>query len=143
MAHARRSSFAPIATINITPLIDVMLVLLIMLIILIPLAEHSLDVDLPGGEKPPLNAELLKTNKIVVTEGGAILWNGEAISEGQLVTLLQSSVQLRDPPHLLLEPEAKASYAQSAEVIRLIKLTGVEKFTFVGNERYRVFARTN
>ena len=65
----------PMMEMNTTPLIDVMLVLLIMFIITIPVATHSVDIDLPSptNNPPPVDPVM---NKIVLTPENQILWNG-------------------------------------------------------------------
>lgn len=131
---------SPMMEMNTTPLIDVMLVLLIMFIITIPVATHSIDIDLPAPSNTP-NQPMVDPirNKIVLTTAGEILWNGEAIDQGGLVANLQESTTLAVEPELQFEPEANASYDLSAKVLNIIKATGVTKFGFVGNEKYRVF----
>ena len=77
----------PMSEINTTPLIDVMLILLIMIIMTIPVSNHSLEFDLPQ-RRPVTTAEPDPVkNKLVVTASGALLWNGVAVSDGQLTTL--------------------------------------------------------
>jgi biopolymer transport protein ExbD len=129
----------PIAEINTTPLIDVLLVLLIMIILAIPMKPHSLDVPLPGPV--PHHTEVLERNKIVVTEQGAILWNGDAVTQGELFALLVETRLMRTKPELQFEPEANASYDASVRVINAITDAGVTKFGFVGNHKYREFDR--
>lgn len=131
----------PMGEMNTTPLIDVLLVLIIMIIITIPTATHVLSVDLPQqpadrSRVPPPN---LTKNKVVVTAGGEMFWNGEAVSPEQLEAALALAVLLRPEPELQFEPEALASYETSADVLRMIKDSGATKFGFVGNERYREF----
>ena len=129
----------PMMEMNTTPLIDVMLVLLIMFIITIPVATHSVDIDLPSpSETPPPLVDPVK-NKIVLTPAGEILWNGEPIDQGGLVSNLQESLKLPVEPELQFEPEPLASYDLSAKVLNIIKATQVTKFGFVGNEKYRIF----
>jgi biopolymer transport protein ExbD len=140
MAVSRSRANRPISEINTTPLIDVLLVLLIMIILSIPIKPHSLVVPLPGPP-PPGTHTAPDRNKIVVTAGGAILWNGEAVSQDDLSTLLVRTTRLRTKPELLFEPEANASYDVSVKVINTITDAGVTKFGFVGNHRYREFAR--
>jgi len=126
---------------NMTPLIDVLLVLLIMFIITIPVATHSVDIDLPTPTPPTdIIVEPVK-NKLVLTVSNQILWNGQAINEGNLVSLLQESRNMQPEPELQFEPEARASYDLSAKVLNIIKASGVTKFGFVGNEQYRVFGK--
>lgn len=132
----------PMMDMNMTPLIDVLLVLLIMFIITIPVATHSVDIDLPTpspvNDPPPIDP--IK-NKIVLTAADQILWNGNAVDEGQLVTILQQSLTLPVEPELQFEPEPLASYELSARVLQTIKGSGVNKFGFVGNDKYRDFGR--
>ncbi len=132
----------PMMEMNTTPLIDVMLVLLIMFIITIPVATHSVDIDLPSpnpNEIPP-EVDPIK-NKVVLTPQNEILWNGNPISQGVLVANLQESTRMPVEPELQFEPEPNASYDLSARVLNIIKATGVTKFGFVGNEKYRVFGK--
>lgn len=130
----------PMTDMNMTPLIDVLLVLLIMFIITIPVATHSVDIDLPQGNPPPTDIviEPIK-NKLVLTSTDQILWNAEPINPGQLVTILQETTTINPEPELQFEPEALASYELSAKVLQIIKSSGVTKFGFVGNEKYRSF----
>ena len=133
---------APMMEMNMTPLIDVLLVLLIMFIITIPVATHSVDIDLPAPNNVPQNITVEpEKNKLVLTVENQILWNGNAIDMGQLRTLLDESTKMAVEPELQFEPEAQASYDLSAKVLQLIKASGVTKFGFVGNERYRTFGK--
>jgi biopolymer transport protein ExbD len=137
-----RDDGAPMMEMNMTPLIDVLLVLLIMFIITIPVATHSIDIDLPqpNPNPPPDMVDPVK-NKIVLTEANEILWNGTPIDQGTLVANLQTSLTYAVEPELQFEPEPNASYDLSARVLSIIKGSGVTKFGFVGNEKYRVFGK--
>lgn len=132
----------PMMDMNMTPLIDVLLVLLIMFIITIPVATHSVDIDLPQGNPPPQDIVVDPVkNKLVLTQADQILWNGTPVDSGQLVTLLAETTRMTVEPELQFEPEAMASYDITAKVLQIIKSSGVTKFGFVGNERYRVFSK--
>jgi biopolymer transport protein ExbD len=132
----------PMMDMNMTPLIDVLLVLLIMFIITIPVATHSVDIDLPQPQPvtdpPPIDPV---KNKLVLTPQDQILWNGTQISDGELVTILQQTTTMAVEPELQFEPEALASYSLSARVLQIIKSSGVTKFGFVGNDKYRAFGK--
>ncbi|MEL1251704.1 ExbD/TolR family protein [Aurantiacibacter gilvus] len=131
----------PMMDMNMTPLIDVLLVLLIMFIITIPVATHAINIDLPSPDPNPPPEDQIDPikNKIVLTQGGQILWNATAINEGELVRNLQETLTFSVEPELQFEPEEYAAYDTAARVLDIIKTSGVTKFGFVGNERYRVF----
>jgi biopolymer transport protein ExbD len=132
----------PMLDMNMTPLIDVLLVLLIMFIITIPVATHSVDIDLPQGTPPPTEnmVDPIK-NKLILTAQDQILWNGTPVDQGQLITLLSETTSMAVEPELQFEPEPLASYDISAKVLQTIKTSGVTKFGFVGNEKYRQFGK--
>ena len=136
-----RDDGTPMMEMNTTPLIDVMLVLLIMFIITIPVATHSVDIDLPAPNPNPPPEDQIDPikNKIVITQAGEILWNGDPINEGELVRNLEISRNIDPEPELQFEPEQFASYDLSVKVLNIIKGSGVTKFGFVGNEKYRTF----
>ena len=129
----------PVSAMNMTPLIDVLLVLLIMFVVTIPIATHSMDFDVVGDDFDRRVIDVT-SNKLVVTADDDLLWNRERITRAQLTGLLRATTRMTPEPELQFEPEAQASYQTSAEVMRLIKVSGVTRFGFVGNERYRQFA---
>jgi len=132
---------SPMMEINTTPLIDVMLVLLIMFIITIPVATHSVDIDLPVANPPdtPPPPVLPDKNKVVLTQDNKILWNGTEITDRQLLDNLKLSLKMPVEPELQFEPEENAAYDLTAKVLNVIKGSQVTKFGFVGNEKYAFF----
>ncbi|MFN7157946.1 MAG: ExbD/TolR family protein [Erythrobacter cryptus] len=132
----------PMMDMNMTPLIDVLLVLLIMFIITIPVATHSVDIDLPTPT-PPTNPPPIDPikNKVVLTAQDQILWNGQPLTEGELQATLIQSLKIVPEPELQLEPEPLASYFLAARTLQMIKGSGVTKFGFVGNDKYRDFGK--
>ncbi len=125
---------------NTTPLIDVLLVLLIMFIMVIPSATNSVELDLPQDCRtcplPPLGQV---KNLITLDEGDQVRWNGEQVDQKQLSVILAQTRTLAIEPELQFEPSATASYDASARTLAVIKASGVTRFGFVGNERYREF----
>ena len=134
------TSGEPMMDINMTPLIDVMLVLLIMFIITIPIQTHAVKLDLPVDQtnSPPPPIDPVK-NKVVITAQGQILWNGNAVSPEQLRQYLELSQQIQPVPELHLQPEPEARYELVDEVLAITKRAHVEKMGFVGNEAYMNF----
>ena len=131
---------SPMMEMNTTPLIDVMLVLLIMFIITIPVATHSIDIDLPSASNPPPLTQVNPVkNKVSVAPDNTILWNGQAVNPGQLLSLLQQTLTFPVEPELQYQPDPNAGYDVSAKVLNIIKGSKVTKFGFVGNEQYAEF----
>jgi biopolymer transport protein ExbD len=130
------SSGEPMLDINVTPLIDVMLVLLIMLIMTIPPQTHAVKLDLPvNNNTPPPPIQPLK-NTVGITAQGAITWNGTPISQDQLRSYLEVTQQMNPIPELHLQPDATARYELVDEVLAITKKAHVQKMGFVGNEYY-------
>ncbi|MGF7153829.1 ExbD/TolR family protein [Novosphingobium gossypii] len=132
---------SPMMEMNTTPLIDVMLCLLIMFIMSIPVATHSIDIDLPVATPPtdtPPPIDPVK-NKVVLTKDSMILWNGTQIDQGRLIQSLEATTHMNPEPELQFQPEPEASYELSAQVLQVIKASAVTKFGFVGNEQFATF----
>ena len=133
---------SPMMEMNTTPLIDVMLVLLIMFIITIPVATHAVPIDLPQAT-PPTDQQIIDPvkNKLVLTQANEILWNGAPTTQSQLVGLLQQTKTMAVEPELQFQPEEYASYELADQVLKIIKVSGVSKFGFVGNEQFANFGK--
>ena len=127
----------PMMEMNMTPLIDVLLVLLIMFIITIPVQSHAVKLDLPVNQAnstpPPVDPV---KNLLVVTQAGTVTWNGAPVNLQQLRQYLDISQQMNPIPELHLQPEAEAPYGLVDEVLAVTKRARVEKMGFVGNEAY-------
>ena len=133
---SNNSEGEPMMELNMTPLIDVMLVLLIMFIITIPIQSHAVKLDLPQqSDRDPPPIDPVK-NKIVVTQGNAILWNGAPVNQVQLRQYLDITQQMNPVPELHMQPEANARYDLVDQVLVVTKQANVSKMGFVGNEAY-------
>ena len=132
----------PMMEMNTTPLIDVMLVLLIMFIITIPPATHSVNIDLPNPSAPPPDVVVKRDkNKLVITADNQILWNGTVLDGGQLLSTFESTMSIKPEPELQFQPDPQAPYDTAAQVLNIIKESGVTAFGFVGNEQFSEFGK--
>ena len=130
----------PMLDINMTPLIDVLLVLLIMFIITLPIQTHAVTLDLPQDSGPTPPPPIMPTkNKVVITASNQILWNGAPVSPEQLRLYLDATQQMDPIPELHLQPEPNARYELVDQVLAITKRAHVEKMGFVGNEAYANF----
>ena len=129
----------PLSELNLTPLVDVLLVLLVMLILSVPMATHILSYDLPGEERPLVIKDT--RNLLAITANNRLLWNAAPVTESQLFAILRRSAAMKPEPRLEFAPDGTASYEVSARVLRVVRASGVTNFGFVGNERHRDFGR--
>jgi biopolymer transport protein ExbD len=139
MRRPARIAFAtvndlPIAELNTTPLIDVMLVLLIMFILTVPLATHAVRLNLPANGPPLLDEP--KVHRIDLEPGGGILWDGAPFPTAQLPGRLDAFLAARDDAVLELRADGGARYEDFDKLLATVKRSGIERLAFVGNERF-------
>lgn len=123
----------PFAELNITPLIDVLLVLLVMMMLSIPAVTHKVAVDLPSGT--PGNSTPI-VNKLFLNAAGTAIWNGIPMDSDRLRGRLE--IMAKDPakPQLHFESDARARYERFDQLVAMIKRAGVEEVGFVGNKQF-------
>jgi biopolymer transport protein ExbD len=126
---------SPVAEMNTTPLIDVMLVLLIMFIITVPTQSHQVEVALPRPG-PIVEMRPLK-NDLGLSAGGQLSWNSQPISDAQLAGALAEIAANPMPPEVHFMPDAAARYERVDEVLAIASRSGTSTFGFTGNEKYR------
>ena len=122
----------PMAEMNMTPLIDVMLVLIIMLIITIPRQNQSVDMTLPGKGNPDAPTLVID---IAVGADGAILWNGSAVADRASLTRQLIVVAKAGKSEVHLRPDRAAPYKVVAGILTVAKRSGVVNIGVVGNEK--------
>lgn len=134
---AARAKFEPMASINITPLIDVMLVLLIMMILTIPVMTHKVTIDLPSrGPALPIPPE--KMHRLDIAATGALTLDGVVTSEGSLPARLAPLAADREAL-LTVNADAQSRYETFDRVLATIKRAGVTRLGFTGNDRFAEF----
>ncbi len=121
---------------NMTPLIDVMLVLIIMLIITIPIQNHAVNLNMPNGAPPPNLVQPTVVN-IDIDFDGTILWNGEVVPDyATLETQLRGVAAIPDQPEVHLRPNKLVAYKTVASVMAAAQRNNVTKIGMVGNEQF-------
>ena len=127
----------PMMEMNMTPLIDVMLVLIIMMIITIPKANHSVNLNMPVGTPPPPTKEPVVIT-IDVDFDGTVLWDNVVVPDrGTLETKLTDVAAQADQPEVHLRPNKLVSYKVVAGVMAAAQRLGVTKIGLVGNEQFQ------
>jgi biopolymer transport protein ExbD len=126
----------PMIEMNMTPLIDVMLVLIIMLIITIPIQNHSVNLNMPVGSPPPPTAPPIVVT-IDVDFDGTVLWDGVVIPDRPaLEGRLQALAAIPDQPEVHLRPNKLVAYKSVAAVMASAQRLGVTKIGLIGNEQF-------
>jgi biopolymer transport protein ExbD len=124
------------ASMNITPLIDVLLVLLVMLIITIPIQLHSVNMELPAGASPP-QASLPLVVHIDITADNQVLWEGQALPDRQaLLDHLKAAAVLPEQPEIHVQAQGSTKYDTVAAVLTASQRLGLQKIGVVGLEAY-------
>ncbi len=127
---------AVMAEMNITPLIDVMLVLLVMLIITIPIQLHAVNVEMPVGPPPPVVVEPVVV-VIGISAADQVSWNGETVpNQAALLNRLQQAARQTEPPEVHVQPDRAARYDTVAAVLTASQRSGLQKVGVVGLEQY-------
>jgi len=116
--------------INMTPLVDVMLVLLIIFIITVPVITHSVNVDLPQASQQPTE---VKPDVVTLTvqRDGALMWNDETLTFENLELRLQAVAQQDKQPELRIQGDKAVEYEKVVQVMAAAQRAGVEKLGFV------------
>jgi len=133
----KRGEGDPMMEINMTPLIDVMLVLLVLLIITLPIQTHAVKLDMPRPT-PNSNKPLIDIPKVRLTVDfdGTILWNGTPVDRATLDSYFLDASQQDPQPEIHLEPNKLAKYDIVAKILADAQLIGVKKIGFTGLEQY-------
>ena len=132
-----RAQFQPMSALNITPLIDVLLVLLVMLILTIPMATQKVSIDLPSaGPAVPTPPE--KMHRLDIAANGSLALDGTAVDEASLPARLAPVVA--DAQALLtINADAASRYETFDRTLATVKRAGVKRLGFVGNDRFAAF----
>jgi biopolymer transport protein ExbD len=134
MAAVPNREHEPLAAMNITPLIDVMLVLLVMLILTIPLATHKVVIDLPTAA--PVTADPAEPHRLSIARDGSLAWDGRAVGDGELMILLERFGGEAGGPALEMQTDPEARYERFDAVLAMVKRANITKLGFVGHRPY-------
>lgn len=135
MAFSTGGSKGPMADINVTPLVDVMLVLLIIFIVTAPIMTYPIDVDLPQRviNPPPQLREPPPPIDLRIDASNQVFWNNGLVAISALESLMETEVQ-RDPtnqPELRIDANPDAEYDVMAKVLASAKNAQMKKIGFV------------
>jgi biopolymer transport protein ExbD len=119
-----------VSEINMTPLVDVMLVLLIIFIITVPVLTHSVKIDLPRAPNEP-NVVKPETISISVTGDGVTHWNEEVVDKAVLEQRLSAAAAQAPQPEIHIRGDRAVDYEHVVAVMAAAQRAGVHKLGFV------------
>ena len=137
MAFSSNSSGGgPMADINVTPLVDVMLVLLIIFMITAPLMTHKVVVKLPQATLATKPTSTIPPVTLAVKADGSRYWNDELVNATQLDQYMGVIVQKDPQPQVNIRADANTKYGIINDAVQTLRRAGVRKVGFVsGPER--------
>jgi biopolymer transport protein ExbD len=116
--------------INMTPLVDVMLVLLIIFIITVPVMKHAVKIDLPHASSQPQDAKP-ETIRLSVAANGQYFWNESPVAEADLAALLRAESAKQPQPELHIRGDKAVRYEYVALLMTAARQAGLKKIGFV------------
>ena len=119
-----------IADLNMTPLIDVLLVLIVMFIMLVPVMTHQVSIDLPPPG--PATSAPATPHRLVMTRGGAVTLDGVGVSDAGLGERLAGLVRADEGTTVVLGADPQARYERVDQVLAVVKRAGVTRLGFEG-----------
>jgi biopolymer transport protein ExbD len=132
MAFTTQSA-SPMAEINVTPLVDVLLVLLIIFMITAPVLAHKIKVDLPQPNPNPPPSTPLDPIHLRIDQGGALYWNDIPVDELGLKAQLAVIAQQSNQPEIQIAADDAVAYQHVARVLADAKSYKLVKIGFTEN----------
>ena len=116
--------------INMTPMVDIMLVLLIIFIITVPVMKHSVNIDLPRATNEAQNIKP-ETVRLSVDAQGAYFLNEAQVTDAELVPLLKAAAAQNPQPDLHIRGDKNVRYERVAQAMAAAQQAGLRKIGFI------------
>jgi biopolymer transport protein ExbD len=121
----------PMADINVTPMVDVMLVLLVIFILSAPMFTGAVQLELPKAQAPAAASAPVATVTLSIDGKGRIFWNNDPVEQDGLETRLIEAARLDPQPVLQLRADKDTRYEVVAQVMAAAQSNGLTKLGFV------------
>ena len=116
--------------INMTPMVDVMLVLLIIFIITVPVLKHAVNIELPAASNVR-EIDKPETVQLTVDAQGSYFWNGDLVADPVLAARLEQLAQAQPQPALHIRGDKDVRYERIAQAMAMAQRAGVRRLGFV------------
>ncbi|TFW17034.1 ExbD/TolR family protein [Duganella callida] len=121
----------PMADINVTPMVDVMLVLLVIFILAAPMFTGAVKLELPKAQAPAAQSAPAATVTLSIDGAGKIFWNNDPVDQAALASRLVEASKLDPQPELQLRADKNTRYEVVAQVMAAAQSNGLTKLGFV------------
>ncbi len=142
LSHKTRSrgrrtggSYRPIAEINVTPMVDVMLVLLIIFMVAAPMLTSGVNVDLPNSKAKAIHEENNKPIEISVDKEGKIYFADTEVKKASLVSVLKSTMEGDEERRIYIRGDQAIEYGKVMEVLGLLNNAGFRKVALISKPK--------
>jgi len=116
--------------INMTPLVDVMLVLLIVFMITVPVMKDAVNINLPRAASTPVEVKP-ETVRLSVDAQGRYFWNGQPLADAELEGRLAAAAAANPQPELHLQGDRDVRYEKVAQALTAARHAGLQKIGFI------------
>jgi biopolymer transport protein ExbD len=120
----------PMAEINVTPLVDVMLVLLVIFIITAPLLSYAIKLDLPNDPAPAVEPAPA-TIKLSIDAAGTVYWDGERVADAEMARRMAAAAKAVTLPEVHVRADKATRYERVSFVLSTAQQAGLAKIGFV------------
>lgn len=127
----RHMATKPMSDINVTPMVDVMLVLLIVFMVAAPLLTAGVPVDLPKSDAHAINTEDQKPIEVTINRDGLIFIGETQVSYDRLLTVLSSTTNNDPEKRIFVRGDSKLDYGQVMNVIGTLNKAGYRKVALI------------
>jgi biopolymer transport protein ExbD len=126
----------PMVDINVTPMVDVMLVLLVIFIITAPLLTHAIKLELPQAQSAPA-PEMPDTITLSIDAQGAVYWNDEPVAPDELGLRLAQAARMQPQSELQLRADKATRFEIVAQVMAAAQSKGMTRMGFITDAAVR------
>lgn len=131
--NGRGRGYRPMAEINVTPFVDVMMVLLVVFMVTAPLLTVGVPIDLPDSEAKAMNEEDKKPIEVSLDKKGQIFIGEENVKEGRLIAILGSMTNNDPDRRIYIRADASLDYGQVMRTLGAINGSGFRKVALISN----------
>lgn len=132
----KRQALGEVSDINVTPLVDVMLVLLIIFMVITPLLQKGVSVDLAKTHNPRQMPDAEKTNavELAVTRDGKVFLNSKPVDMGDITKQVDDLMSNRLDKVVFIKSDSRAKYGDVVSVVDNVRAAGIEQLGLITEE---------